>query len=820
MSSTNSHDKSSGSADVERSSDPVKEAYEVAASWAMQRFRTFPIAIGWDEAKGKTNKRPLTPNGHADGTSDPEQLAKLLGEHRHKARDGEVVRFGYIPGSGDAVLIDADVTNGDGKLMADSVGAEGGFCVDTASDGDHRLFRKPDPALRYTNAVPEQWAGLVDVRGDHGWAVVPGTVTPWGSWTPREEFPGAEHLPVLPNIVHDQLDTYYTDLTAAETETGKERASSNGAPRKDGPATSRRSGTRSGGRWHRYRPEQHDDQLHPATSVAHGLLVERYGVDPALSVVEQMEGGELYLKVTRPGKDAGVSATVGYIAPGVVKVFSSGWVDPPLPEGVYDVDDLSGADGSPDAEEATDRNARRSQYEPLYAKVKPVLAAVDDAIELDPELRLLEVRAQDGNRSARESLAFVKREMRAELDAQRRIAKQYGSEEYVGPLSIYEAGERYADVAGVQLVERVVPAVGTGTVFGPSGEGKTSVAIHMAVCGAVGRDFFGLRIPEPFGTYFVGFEDGHELHLKITATAEYLGADLDVVAERVKVGPEPRLTVMSDISVEEFIRRDVVPTRDAMSRAGVRLGMVWFDTQRKTHAGYSVNDDTATSMVTALLRRLANSFKLNAAVITHTPIADGGRQAGSQEQKGDRSFQLRVSGSVVWMDKARNMKDSFLVGTYDVISWEVRGSQVKSAKGTSWGVVSEVDAHNTDRAKEIHEKVSADVEKDERTRLAILRLTEQAPEDKQGKLLDGWSDTGIAHAMRDLATKGPEDSRVDVHHHRRYVSPLLDQMGEQGLLVNREDTPRNGRPNLWMRTPAGKQYRAERTGGPVQGQSD
>jgi hypothetical protein len=41
-----------------------------------------------------------------------------------------------------------------------------------------------------------------------------------------------------------------------------------------------------------------------------------------------------HIEVTRPGKERGASATVGYVGPGVVKVWSSNW--PQLPAGVYD----------------------------------------------------------------------------------------------------------------------------------------------------------------------------------------------------------------------------------------------------------------------------------------------------------------------------------------------------------------------------------------------------------------------------------------------------------------------------------------------------
>jgi hypothetical protein len=163
---------------------------------------------------------------------------------------------------------------------------------------------------------------LVDVRADDGWLVAPGTVTPWGSW----ELVGEWHRPpVLPATVTREL------------------ASLNGHANGNGEQA---------GSWRRYLPAQHADRLHPLTTQAHGLLVERYGVAPNRTTFHEQAHREPWLQVTRPGKTGGTSASLGCVGPGVVKVFSSGW--PGLQARTYSLDELAGGADSDGGELAQD----------------------------------------------------------------------------------------------------------------------------------------------------------------------------------------------------------------------------------------------------------------------------------------------------------------------------------------------------------------------------------------------------------------------------------------------------------------------------------
>ena len=92
--------------------------------------------------------------------------------------------------------------------------------------------------------------------------------------------------------------------------------------------------------------------------------LDRTALDPrdlaALEALEKLGGhGEVLgpdgeVRITRPGKKAGVSASIGYLDPGVVKVFTDDWK--PLRKGaVYSVDDLEAL--TPDEGEASTEGA-------------------------------------------------------------------------------------------------------------------------------------------------------------------------------------------------------------------------------------------------------------------------------------------------------------------------------------------------------------------------------------------------------------------------------------------------------------------------------
>jgi hypothetical protein len=270
------------------------EALELAKRWAGKGIHAFPIAIEWDDQKRATNKYPLTDNGFYDATTDPIALERLF--NARSPKPGQVWGVGLWPGPSGHLVLDPDIKNGErGDEELSALEAQHGTLdtlrAVTASGGGHVWLKKP-AGVHIGNA---DLANGLEVRSDLGYVVAIGTRTPWGSWdhddaTPRTAID-------CPRWLLDRL------------------ASTNGA----GPR----------GRW----APLDRSKLHHADLAALGALEALGGHDPFV-------GGRGETLITRPGKTAGSSASIGHIGPGIVKVFTPNW--PPLKQdAVYDADQLT-----------------------------------------------------------------------------------------------------------------------------------------------------------------------------------------------------------------------------------------------------------------------------------------------------------------------------------------------------------------------------------------------------------------------------------------------------------------------------------------------
>ena len=299
-----------------------------AGQVALRRgLAVFPIAISWDDGKHKTNKRPLTRNGHKDATTDPQVFAQLAGDALTRLKSGEVLAVGAVPGSVGCVVFDGDKDDSkDGPAyLRDALKLSPyNYRPTTASGGVHDWRRKRDPDVAVGNRSPWQDEG-VDIRADDGWVVAPGTISPWGNWTDPTD-PGWGNFASVPESVWQEL-------------VGE-------SPNGDGTTSGAKS---TGSGWKCYDPAVHRDQLHPATvDLLDWLTDPERGdrqVDLAAVTFRTRKDGEPYLEVTRPGKEAGISATLGYVNPGTLYVFTTKW--PGLQNlSAYDRWDLDHALGS------------------------------------------------------------------------------------------------------------------------------------------------------------------------------------------------------------------------------------------------------------------------------------------------------------------------------------------------------------------------------------------------------------------------------------------------------------------------------------------
>lgn len=282
-------------------------ARDLAHNWANRGIPVFPAEITWDATKyggaGGTDKRPLTPNGHKNATTDHQEIDRLF--DAATPRPGGIIVCALLPGPAGYIALDLDRKGGkNGIAIAETLQLRDTWGATTPSGGEHRLYRLPDNC-HVTNSSP--WADDgIDIRANDGWIIAPGTHTPWGSWIKADtayEWP--TDVAPIPQHVLDRLRTRPTTGTSSS------------------------AGVNVTG-WTRLTETQRAE-LHPATLAALQHLEQLGGHDP---IHKTATGREPWIEITRPGKRYGTSATIGYIAPGVIKSWTPNW--PGLPEGRHE----------------------------------------------------------------------------------------------------------------------------------------------------------------------------------------------------------------------------------------------------------------------------------------------------------------------------------------------------------------------------------------------------------------------------------------------------------------------------------------------------
>lgn len=274
------------------------QALALAEKYAERGIPAFPIAIGWDERKQKTTKRPLNQNGHLGASTDTKRIRAMF-NGSHGPAENSCWGVGIHLGPAGIFALDGDITpddNGAQKLR-DLLAAHyvtPTVITETPSGGIHVWLGKGTKFV--SNSSPWQ---AIDVRGDEGWIVAPGVVTPWGEWSFAPDgdlFDGLD--------IPDAPETLLAALGASDGP----RSRLNGPGDRDTPTG-----------------------LDPRDQAALDALIALGGT--------YSHRDEHSVHVTRPGKTAGTSASIGYVAPGVVKVFTSEW--PPLRANErYDADEL------------------------------------------------------------------------------------------------------------------------------------------------------------------------------------------------------------------------------------------------------------------------------------------------------------------------------------------------------------------------------------------------------------------------------------------------------------------------------------------------
>jgi bifunctional DNA primase/polymerase-like protein/AAA domain-containing protein/primase-like protein len=161
--------------------------HEAALRHAESGYRIFPCS--------PRDKRPLTPNGFHDATTDADTIRAWAEKHP-----------GCLWGTPDGLVLDVDTHEGgaDGytsyRELADEHGDGGGVSAETRSGGLHLWYSNPDALPRKIGVRP----GL-DVCGDGGYAIL---------W--RDDLPPLSELPAPPAWIAELVQGRENGSTPAE----------------------------------------------------------------------------------------------------------------------------------------------------------------------------------------------------------------------------------------------------------------------------------------------------------------------------------------------------------------------------------------------------------------------------------------------------------------------------------------------------------------------------------------------------------------------------------------------------------------------------
>ena len=134
----------------------IGEPLRGALDWADSGMPVFPVAVTWNEARQKYDKRPMCVGGFLAATLDPDQITRWWAQFPNAS-------IGGVPGRAGYVVLDPD----NGHDPADIADLPATFTVKTISGGRHLYFATDE---KFGNC---RWAPKIDTRCASGYVVLP-----------------------------------------------------------------------------------------------------------------------------------------------------------------------------------------------------------------------------------------------------------------------------------------------------------------------------------------------------------------------------------------------------------------------------------------------------------------------------------------------------------------------------------------------------------------------------------------------------------------------------------------------------------------------
>jgi hypothetical protein len=217
------------------------------------------------------------------------------------------------------------------------------------------------------------------------------------------------------------------------------------------------------------------------------------------------------------------------------------------------------------------------------------------------------------------------------------------------------------------LVDEMIPVGGMGFLAAKAKEGKTYLAVDLALCVAFGVPFFGRKIASRGGTHIIAAEGAYGTPRRIrTALAEKFAkgqADAKVPITFEKGAPD----LLTAAGLKAFIEEMRAVAEEMQRRYGVPLRLLIIDTFSK---GFTVADEdkvAETGKATRAMQVIADALGIAVISLHHfgKDLSKGMR--GSSRLGADADFVLiiRRKGEL-FLDMCREAEDSIVLGNFEL----------------------------------------------------------------------------------------------------------------------------------------------------------
>lgn len=205
------------------------------------------------------------------------------------------------------------------------------------------------------------------------------------------------------------------------------------------------------------------------------------------------------------------------------------------------------------------------------------------------------------------------------------------------------------------LIKGVLPKNGTAVIYGPSGEGKTFVALDLLL--HVGRGaFWRGRKTARAGILYLSPDGGSVVANRLEAYRRHYGvADADFVIVSSPVDLLGKVSAGDLVKVEELIAH-VELTH------GIRISVIVVDTVSRAMPGGDENQPSDMSRFVDNLGRLAGDDERLIIGVHHTPKSDGTVLRGHSSLHGAADCELNVVEQTIRVAKQRDGEDGLRFG--------------------------------------------------------------------------------------------------------------------------------------------------------------